>query len=470
MSLTRQIAGNTLAQIISKMGGAILGVAAIMIMARYLGAEKFGWYATAIGFFQFIFLIFDFSFTLATSSMLSEPAFDKKRVFDTLFSWRLATAIIAQILGAVLIWFFPYNQTIKLGALIVSATFFLLAINQVFVGFYQARLSTYILAGAEILLRVLMIIGLFAAAYFNLGFYSTLLAILGANLVYTVLIWAKSEGARILFDKEISMALFVKIWPMALAVILNGVYLQGDRLLLPLYASQIDVGFYGAAYRVLDILTQASAIIAGLLLPLLAYSASRGEKEDFKKRYQWIFDLVMLLVMPMTLGTLILAGPIMNFVGGAEFAEAGKILWLLSIAAFGISFGMTFGHVVLSLGKQKQALWVYGSDAILSLIGYLIFIPRYGMYGAAFVTIFSEFYAGLGLAFLSWKFSGALPRLGKFFKILVASIIMAIALKFLPPVHILLQVVFGAIIYGALVLSFGVVSKNTLRELFYSKK
>ena len=78
MTLKRQIAHNTMIQLAGKAISTILGLFTILLIIRSLGAEKFGWYTTAIGFLQFVGIFSDFGFTITTANMLSEPKFDKE--------------------------------------------------------------------------------------------------------------------------------------------------------------------------------------------------------------------------------------------------------------------------------------------------------------------------------------------------------------------------------------------------------
>lgn len=108
MSQTKQIYQNTLIQLVGKIISTILGLAVVAIMTRSLGVEKFGWYVTATGFLQFIGIFCDFGFTVVSANMLSRPDFDKKSLFNNLFTWRLITALVFQGLFPIAIMFFPY--------------------------------------------------------------------------------------------------------------------------------------------------------------------------------------------------------------------------------------------------------------------------------------------------------------------------------------------------------------------------
>ena len=465
MSLTRSIAKNTTIQIVGKSVSTLLGLIAVAIMTRALGVEKFGWYVTATGFLQFIGIFSDFGFTIITAKMLSEPEFEKRQLLNNLFTWRFITALFFQGLAPLLILLFPYPVEVKIAVAIMSLSFFAISLNNIFIGYCQSTLKMSIQITGEILSRIALVIGLILIASKNYGFLPAMGIITLASIIYTFYLWLKSPGVKFAIDSVISKTIFNKIWPTAIAVIFNTFYLQGDRVILPLYVSQTDVGLYGAAYRILDIITQSVAMIMGIMMPLVAFAWSRNLTEEFKKRYQTSLDLVALLLIPMMVGIVVLATPIMVLVGGPEFAGSGRILQFLSIAIIGISFGNIFGYIAIAINRQRQTLWIYISDAVLTTIAYFIFIPRYGIYGAAGVSIFSELYAGLLLMLLSNHYANFTPRFKALGKIILASAIMGIAIYKLQPANIVFSIILGVAVYTVLILLFKVVSKETIKEI-----
>lgn len=465
MSLKRAIAKNTIIQIAGKAISTLLGLVAIAIMTRFLGVEKFGWYVTATGFLQFIGIFSDFGFIVTTANMLSEPRFDKQKLLNCLFTWRFLTALIFQLLAPAIILFFPYPAPVKLAVAIMSVSFFCISINNIFVGYYQANLKMIIQMVGEILGRIVLVAGLFFVSIGSFGFLPAMAIVTVASIANCLYLFYKSPRVWFDFDPIISKAIFVKIWPTAVTVIFNAFYLQGDRVLLPLFAPQTTVGLYGAAYRVLDIVTQSIAMIMGIMMPIITFAWSRDLKEEFFKRCQAGFDLVLLILMPMMAGIVVLATPIMRLVAGQDFIGAGGILQLLSVAIFGLCFGNIFGYITLAINRQKQAIWIYASDAILTTAAYFILIPKFGMYGAAWATIFSEFYAGVALLILAGHYSKFWPRFGAFIKIVLASLIMAVSIYKLQPLNIFISTFLGIAIYGACVLLFRIVSKETISEI-----
>jgi len=205
-------------------------------------------------------------------------------------------------------------------------------------------------------------------------------------------------------------------------------------------------------------------------LPLLAYAWSRQLKPEFKKYYQQAFDAMMLLALPIMVGTIILADKIMYIVGGEDFVDSSRPLQILAIAVFGVYLGAVFGHAAVAINKQKQTMWIYISNAIITLIGYLIFIPKFGMYGAAWMTVFSELYAGLLLWATIKHYSKEKLQLKTFAKIILASVVMGIVLLLLINLNVFILVILGMLIYGATIILTKGISRETIKEIIATKK
>jgi O-antigen/teichoic acid export membrane protein len=466
MSLTQQIAKNTAIQLIGKIISTLLGLVAFAIMARSLGVEKFGWYSTAIGFLQMLGVISDFGFTAVTANMLSEPLFDKQKLINTLFTWRFITALFLQCLTPITILLFPYPWPIKLAVFVLSFSFFCVSLNNIFIGYFQNKLQMHWQTIGELTGRVVLVGGLLLVGLAHKDFIYMMVVITLASIAYTLYLWLKGPKINWGIDKVISKAIFKKIWPIAVAGIANAIYLHGDRFLLALYTNQIQVGLYGAAYRVIDIVAQTLAITMGIMMPLVSYAWSRNLNDEFKKRYQMSMDLMFLLALPMIAGIIALSTPIIKLIAGDKFAGAGSILVVLSVAIFGICFGMTFSYISLAIGQQKKAMWIFVTSAVLSLIAYLICIPRFGILGAAGVSIASEFITGFGLLIICSRYVGFWPELKTFFKILFSSIVMGAIIYYIQPLNVIISILIGIATYSVIIFMLKVVSKQTIKEIF----
>lgn len=474
MSIKKQLAHNTILQIIGKIFSTALGLIALGMMTRYLGTEKFGWYITTITFLQFIGILIDFGLIPVSAQMFGEAKHEKSKLFNNLFTYRFTTAFIFLALAPLISLVFPYPPEVKIAIAFSTISFFSIALNQILVGNYQTKLKMIVQVIGENIGRLALVIGLYLLINKQADFLAIMILVVFSNLAYTLTMLLhthfKENKIKFEFDKKIWQEITTKMWPIAISIIFNVVYLKGDTLLLSLFTNQTEVGLYGAAYRVIDVLTQTAMMIMGLFLPLLAFSWGKEIKQEFKERWQLSFDAMMLLAVPMTVGVIMLANKIMVMIAGEEFYEAGNILKILALAIFGVYLGAIFGHTAVAINKQKQTIWIYSISAILTLIGYLIFIPKFTIYGAAYMTVFSEIFTSIGLFFIINKYIKEKLLVKTFCKIIFASFVMALTIYFLKNLNVLLLVILGIIVYSVIILLTKAVSKETLLEIFNLKK
>lgn len=470
MSTTRKIAHNTAVQIVGKALSTVLGFVAFLLMARYLGAEQFGWYGTTVSVLGFAGILIDFGLIPVTAQMMSEPRFDKTRLFRTLFTLRLLSAIVffGLVAGLIFLPQIPYPWEVKIAISFSTISFIAVSLNQVLIGFYQTRLRMHMQAIGEVVGRIVLLVGLWLLITEQAGFVAIMWLVVLSSVAYTAVLLVGARKENVLgfaLDADIVKAIAIKSWPLAVAVMFNVVYLKGDVLILSVVRSQVDVGVYTAAYRVVDILAQLAMMIMGIMLPLMAYAWSRENMAEFRTRYQQSFDLMMLLGLPVSVGVLLTA-PRISPLFGEELIPAAVPLAILAIAVFGVYLGAVFGHAVVAVGKQKQAMWVYLSNAILTLAGYLIFIPRFGMLGAAWMTVFSEIYAGVLLLLMVRHYAGVPLTMSTCTKIILSTILMTIPVVLLPTLNIFAMVAIAGVVYVAALVLTRTISGQTLKEIF----
>jgi len=435
MNLSSKIAYNTIIQIVGKIVSTILGLISLAMMARYLGQAGFGSYTTIITFVSFFAIIADLGLTLVTVQMISLPGTDEHKVLNNLFGLRLVSIVIFLGLAPIIAIFSPYPLYVKTGVLIATLSFLFPALNQVLIGLFQKRLRMDKSVIAETLGRILLVGGIYLAITSGFGLNGILWATVisaGFNFLIAYLLATKFRLIKPAFDFALWREIIKKSWPLAVTIVLNLLYLKTDTLILSLIKSPGEVGLYGAAYRIIDVLTTLPFMFAGIILPILTSSWFEGKKEYFASVLQKSFDLMAIFSLPIIAGTLILARPLIVLVAGEDFADSGLILKILIFALVAIFLGCMFAHAVIAIGKQKKMIGPYIFVSLSAIILYLIFIPLFSYYGAAFVTIYSELTIALLSAYVVWKYTKFIPSFKIIGKSIIASLVMWLVLYLIP--------------------------------------
>ncbi len=431
MSLSAKIAHNTAIQIISKIISTILGLVAVAIITRYLGTSGFGQYTTIITFISFFAIIADLGLTLVTVRMISDPGINENKILNNLLSLRLVSALFFLGLAPLFVIFFPYSTTIKTGIFISALSFIFIALNQILIGLFQKKLKMLSASIAEVVGRVILVAGTILAVFYGFGLTGVLWATVLASL-FTFLInisfSKKFVKLKLEFNWLIWQEIIKKTWPLAVTIFFNLIYLKTDTIILSLFKNEDAVGLYGVAYKIIDVLITVPFIFAGIILPFLTASWLSKDKDRFFKMLQKSFDFVMVLAIPLIIGTQFVSANIVALVAGPEFIAAGKILQVLIIAMGAIFISCTLSHAIIAIDRQKETIKMYVFTSITSVIGYLILIPNFSYFGAAWITVYSELLMCLVAIYYLKKYAGFLPSFKIAGKSLLASLAMALVL------------------------------------------
>ena len=326
-----------------------------------------------------------------------------------------------------------------------------------------------VVATAEVVSRAILLGGIIITAYLNFGLLGIMVATVVSSLVSFIMhYWFSRRFIKISWQINLNVwrEIIKKSWPLGLTIFFNLIYLRADIFILSLLKGQADVGLYGATYKVIDVLTTLPFMFAGLILPILTAEWANQNFLKFNRVLQKSFDAMIMLAIPLIVGAQLTARPLMLLIAGENFVQSGYILKILILAIGFIFVGCLLSHAVIALDKQKNIIGAYVFTAATSLIGYLIFIPRFSYYGAAWVTVYSEFAIALFSLYIVVKYSRFKPNLTILFKSLAASLVMALSIYLLiGKLSLILTILLAGAIYLFCLYLFKGLAKEDFKEL-----
>jgi O-antigen/teichoic acid export membrane protein len=469
MSTTRKIAGNAAFQVLGKTLGTVFGLITVAIMTRHLGREGYGEFTTVLSFLQVFGILVDLGLTLTMVTMISRDGADESRIASNIFTLRLVSGLVFFGIAPLAAMPLPYPAAVKAGIAIGSLSFLGISLSSVLGGVFQKHLVTWKVAIAEIVGRGLLLAGVAYGASAGLGLVAFIWVLAASNVLQFAMTFAmtrKHVRISLRFDRDTWRDIIRESWPIGLSIAFNLVYLKGDVVVLSLMRSQEEVGLYGAAYKVLDVVTVVPMIFMGLVLPLLAAAWSRNDREGFSAKLGMAFDAMTILSIPLAVGAYAVGTDLMTFVAGDRFTEAGALLAVLMLGGAAVFFGALFGHAVVALGLQKKMILAYAADAVLAVILYLTLIPVYGAVAAAWVTFISEAFIAIVTAIAVFAVSKARISLRIATRVLVASAAMYWVLMLAEPLHVLIRIAFGTGVYALALFLIGGIPKGPFRLIF----
>jgi len=401
MSRTRRIAHNFIIQIIGRVLALVLGIVIVSLLMCYLGPRDYGYYTIAVAYLQIFGIVADFGFYLITLRYLGElevllPKQRRKKiryVMGNIFTLRLISALLFYGGAWLAAWLFNFPLTVKLAVGVMSGSFFFCTLIQALSAFYQKILQTKTIFLAEVIGKSTMLGLILFFISREMGFYWVIgIYLVGNffNFLFLLLRIGRWVSLRLRFDFSFWKEIIRQAWPVGLAIVFNVVYFKADTLILSIYHPPEQVGLYGACYRILEVLITIPPLFIGLVFSRMVEVWKRDYRERFAELVQRSFDFLLMIALPIVFGTAIVGRKLMLLLGGQQFVVSGDILKILIVACGILFVGELFKHLAVGLGLAVKILPFYLITALLAVVGYFVFIPRYSYWGAAWVTLASE--------------------------------------------------------------------------------
>ena len=170
------------------------------------------------------------------------------------------------------------------------------------------------------------------------------------------------------------------------------IYVSSDVTMLGLMTSDYDVGLYSTAVKIYTIVKSVLSSVFIVLIP--RFSVLLQSKDDVAKTdelFAKVFNTLVLLVAPVSVGLFITSSDVVNLIGGEEYLGGSTALQLLSVAImFSLIAFMFTQCVLIPQKKEKTVFYITIISAITNVALNLIFIPLFGINGAAITTIIAE--------------------------------------------------------------------------------
>ena len=243
---------------------------------------------------------------------------------------------------------------------------------------------------------LLLVVGLAAlhTGFGLTGLAVTFIVVRFAVVVASLVVVRRLVGRLSLdFDTALWRDLQQTALPVGLFLVAFGLYSYIDVVMLEWLTTDVEVGLYGAAYRVYEGLCYAPAVVAAVLGPRLA-ALWAGDRTAHRHLARRGLAAALGLAVVASAATIAAAGPLIHFVfpgtGGDDFARAVPTLRILA-AGLPFIFAIWILHTTaISVFRQGLLLRTTLIGVTINATVNLFLIPRYGPDGAALATVIGE--------------------------------------------------------------------------------
>lgn len=230
---------------------------------------------------------------------------------------------------------------------------------------------------------------------------------------------------------------------------------SSDRYLIGFFLGVLFVGYYTPAYSIGDTINFFLYPLFTILPVVLSKSFDENKINEVKNYLKYSLKYFLMIAIPAVFGLSVLSRQLLIIFSTPEIASNSYYVTpfiALSILFYGIA---SLNNQILMLVKKTKItgnIWL--AAALLNLGLNFIFIPRFGILGAAFTTLLAYLFA-LVLTFyfsskeltfeIDWKF---------IIKSIFSSTLMVLFIIWFEPIglpNVLIAILAGAVLYGILI-------------------
>jgi len=363
------------------------GLASAVLLSRHLGVAGFGVFNYAFAFMYFFLTLNDLGINTIAVREISRAPERAAHLLGGLLSLRLGLAAAVLAAAWLAIWLWPMDPALRPPLMVFALILPLNALN-VPALIFQTSMRFELAAAAQITNRVLGLVFLVLMMAAGRGVTAMLAALLAAEICGLAVVWVlagRLVRLRWRVDPVLWRMLLRGAIPLSISLVLVAIVNRVDFIMLERLASIEDVGLYGAAYRVTNLLEKFPLLVMGTLYPVM----SRLAVEDTARlRQVYQRALARFAGIGVALGAVVIAvSPwLLALVFGDSFRAAAPALRWLVVSTVCLYLALTGGNLLIAVGRARDNVLALGAGAAANIWLNIVLIPSRGIEGAAMAT------------------------------------------------------------------------------------
>jgi len=405
--MSSNIAKNTAYLTIASIGQKILAFTYFIFLARVMQPEQTGAYFLALSITMVFAVVADFGITPVVIREIAKKPESAKGLVQRALGLKVPLFLLAAtiaIVASILLNYDPIVTTLVLIATIVMAldAFTLLfygvlrghhRLQYESLGIFIGQIATVTFGGLILFFAPslpFLIGALILGSGFNMGFSALNVSRL---LGY--------DSLKPVFDKEKSKQLLVIALPFALAGIFVKGYSYIDSLLLGKILGEGAVGIYSIAYKFTYAFQFVPLAFVAALYPGLSALVKKRDSKELAKTFDNAIWYMALIGAPIVFGLWAIAPDVVGL-AGEGYTAAAPVLATLVFVLIPIFLDFPVGSLLNAADRQKTKTTIMGITLVINATLNVIFIPIFGIIGAAYAALISfSFLFLVGLSFVS---------------------------------------------------------------------
>lgn len=370
----------------------VIGVA----VNNYLGAKQLGIYNYPMVIATFFIAAAGLGLDgFVTRELLREP--EKKNQL-------LGTAFILKVIGGLTSLPLIYLTYVFINSMqpIIAPFYYFMVVG--FIGVFQAFniIDSYFQSRVQgkFIMRIQVIGNLVSAAFkillmllhMSLSWFvfALLIDVVMLSIGY-ILVYQKNGNSLFhwKFDSKLAKFLLKNSWPLAFSAVLVSIYMKIDQAMIEWYMGAKAQGIYSTVVQWSESWYFIPVAIVSAVFPAIM-NARRDDQERYMKRMQNMYDIMVWISMSLAI-FMTFASPYIYMFYKPEFRGAAHVLSIHIWAGIFAFLGTASGQFLVAEGFTNLSMLRTAAGAVINVLLNMIWIPEYGITGAAVATLVAYF-------------------------------------------------------------------------------
>jgi len=237
--------------------------------------------------------------------------------------------------------------------------------------------------------------------------------------------------------------------PFGITALSGMIYTYADSIMLSSLKGNEVVGWYNAPYRLMLMMLFIPNVINVVIFPVMSrYFTS--SPSFLKLIYTKYLKFMLILSLPLGMGTTLIADKIILFVFGVGFENSIVALKIIIWTIVLTFIGAAFARLLESVNQQRIITKISMVCMVVNVLLNILLIPKFSYIGSSFVTVVTEFLLVGSIIFFSYRLNYGIPlSIIKTYliRILFSSLVMCIFVLYFKEAYLILLIISAIFVY-----------------------
>jgi len=413
----KKIASNTISQILSKAGTAVIAVFLISLLTNYLTVELYWLYSKIYNYIWIFVFLADLGLYAITIREITNNKKDSSKIVWNVMTLRLIMWIIILFLATGIAYFLPgYNSSLALTSIVIASVFTIFQLlNSSILALMQANMKIEFSA-VSLIFAKLVNLWLVAITFYvlypkelieNSDYFTPFLYIMWAGVISVIFntilnYWyaRKIVTFWFRFDWKYIKHLFKISLPYGIALFLSVVYFKVDIIILSLMEWSklwdLSIALYSLPMKIVEVLMVIWWFYMTSLLPSLTKWFKENDRKQIDK-FTWIsFKLLFSSAIMIFSLWVLFREYLIKIIANIDYINTTHIFnssdaFLVVFAVIVFNYlSLVFIYTLVASENQSKLLKINIIVTIFNIIWNIILIPKYSFIWAWITTLLSQ--------------------------------------------------------------------------------